>query len=160
MNSQISHLQEQVDALFTNLSALRNGGVANFPPTSERAVSTPHSNNQSMSPSRQRAHPKHPSFRGPTSSAFSLDVAKNTLHSMGYQELEEAVTHDATPVGSPTTIEEIPSRGGIRGRDIILELGRDVVIRLCQVYEEEMGMMYPVLNIEDMIIHTKNLVSF
>jgi len=160
MNSQINRLQEQVDTLFANLNALRNGDIANFPPASERGISTPHSNAQIPSPIRYRVQPKHTSFRGPTSSAFSLDVAKNTLHSMGYQELEETLAHDATPVGSPPTIEDMPSEGGIRGRDIILELSKDEVVRLCRVYEEEMGMMYPVLDIEDIILHTNNLVRW
>jgi len=158
MNSQINRLQEQVDNLFANLNAMRNGDVANFPPASERAASTPHSNAQTFSPIRHRAQSKHPSFRGPTSSAFSLDVAKNTLHNMGYQELEETTIHDASPGGSPPNIEEKPSHGGIRGRDVILELSKDEVIRLCRVYEEEMGIMYPVLDIEDIVIHSKNLV--
>lgn len=158
MNPQINHLQEQVNTLFANLNSMRNRDVSTFPPVSESAVSTPHSNAQLPPPIRHRAPAKHPSFRGPTSSAFSLDVAKNTLHSMGYQQLDETMAPDSASVGSPPALEEIPSQGGIRGRDVLLEFSKEEVVRLCRVYEEEMGMMYPVLDIEDIILHTNNVV--
>jgi hypothetical protein len=117
---------------------------------------------QPISPvNRYRPPPKHNSFRGPTSSAFSLDVAKNTLHNMGYQGLaEDSTTQDPTPVGSPPGGIQAPSgmvnANGNPVRDPIWALSKDEMVRLCRVYEEEMGIMYPVVNIEEVIIHGKN----
>ena len=164
MNAHLSSLQEQVDNLYANLNALHNGGDAvAFPPSSERSMSMSQlPSTQPISPvNRYRPPPKHPSFRGPTSSAFSLDVAKNTLHDMGYQSLgEENTTQDPTPVGSPPAVQPPASvaANGSRGRDPIWALSKEEMIRLCRVYEEEMGIMYPVVSIEDVIIHGKNLV--
>jgi len=156
MNAQLVSLQEQVDNLYSNLNALRNGDGMAFPPSSERSMSLSQPPvPQPISPTnRYRPTQKHPSFRGPTSSAFSLDVAKNTLHNMGYQSLgEEMMTQDPTPVGSPPGIQQL---AGNPCRDAIWALSKEEMVRLCRVYEEEMGIMYPVINIEELIIHGKN----
>ncbi|PBP15798.1 putative fungal specific transcription factor [Diplocarpon rosae] len=164
MNANIASLQEQVENLYANLSALRAGGdCVSFMPPSEGPI--PVSQPPPMSPaSRYRPAPKHPSFRGPTSSAFSLDVAKKTLHNMGYEELgtdEGAITSDATPIGSPPPIQarlliadENPCK------DPIWQISKEEMIRLCRVYEEQTGLMYPVLEIERIITHGTNLYNF
>lgn len=164
MNTHLSSLQDQVDTLFANLNALRNGGnatpFANSPEGS--SVSIPQL--PLSIPPALRYRPRLPSFRGPTSSAFSLDVARNTLHSMGYQNPgDENNTQDPTPVGSPpAAVQLAPLMKFVNGntdRDPIWALNKEEMVRLCRVYEEEMGIMYPVLNIEDIITHGKNLVS-
>jgi len=165
MNNQLASLQEQVDNLYANLSAMRSSGeTMSFPPQSERSMSMSQPA-QPISPvSRFRATPKHPSYRGPTSSAFSLDVAKNTLHSMGYQGLdtEGANTQDATPIASPPPARPLAlvDANGNPTRDPILSFSKEEAIRLCRVYEEEMGIMYPVVNIEQMILHASNVYDF
>ena len=157
MNAQLSSLQEQVDNLFASLTALRNernGETVSYH-VRERAVSIPPQS------SPYRVQSKHPSFRGPTSSAFSLDVAKNTLHSMGYQELGD-INLDAMPAVSPppSTIQTMAETGSqSRTRDPLWALSREEMVRLCRVYEEEMGIMYPVLNIEELIAHGNQLVG-
>jgi hypothetical protein len=167
MNAQLASLQEQVDNLYANLSALRSGQDAmGFAPSSERSMSMSQpSGPQPLSPiNRYRPTPKHTSFRGPTSSAFSLDMAKNTLHNMGYQGLndEGVITSDATPIASPPGIQPPPlvNVNGNPCRDPIWTFSKEEIIRLCRVYEEEMGLMYPVVNIEQVITHGTNLYEF
>jgi hypothetical protein len=163
MNNHLASLQEQVDNLWANLNSLRAGGDAmSFVRdglASERSMSM--SQPPVASPiSRYRPTPKHQSFHGPTSSAFSLDVAKNTLQNMGYQGLsvdEGMATQDATPIPSPPAIQPSPLLPGSPSRDPIWALSKGEMIRLCKVYEEEMGLMYPVVNIEQVIIHGTNL---
>lgn len=80
---------------------------------------------------------------------------------MGYQGLaEDTVTQDPTPVGSPPGgIQASSGMENFNGnpcRDPIWALSKDEMVRLCRVYEEEMGIMYPVVNIEEVIIHGKN----
>jgi hypothetical protein len=166
MTAQMQSLQEQVDNLYANLSALRNGDTIRLPPPSERSMSISQpSAAQSISPStRYRAPPPHPSFRGPTSSAFSLDVAKNTLQNMGYQPLvvdEGPISQDPTPNASPPAIPPpLPSSGDSTARDPIWMFSKEEMVRLCHVYEEEMGLMYPVLDIERVILHGTNLYDY
>ncbi len=164
MNAHLVSLQEQVDNLYANLNAMRAGADAmSYVAPSEGSISV--SQPPPISPSsRFRPAPKHNSFRGPTSSAFSLDVAKNTLHNMGYQGLgdEGIITQDPTPMASPRNMQP-PTTAILAGRpdrDPIWALSKEEVIRLCRVYEEEMGLMYPVVNIEQVIIHANNIYNF
>jgi hypothetical protein len=169
MNAHITSLQEQVDNLYASLNALRastsDGMVFHTP--SERSISI--SQGPALPPispmTRYRPVPKHPLFRGPTSSAFSLDVAKNTLHNMGYQGLgdEGVVTQEATPIASPPGIQPSPQLANTNSnpcRDPIWTFSKEEMIRLCRVYEEEIGLMYPVVDIEQVIIYGKNLYDF
>lgn len=164
MNAHLASLQEQVDNLYANLSALRAGADAmSYVPPSE--ASMPVSQPPSISPdTRFRPAPKHQSFRGPTSSAFSLNVAKNTLQTMGYQSMgdEGITTQDPTPIASPRSMQPPTSAvlAGRPDRDPIWAVNKEEMIRLCRVYEEEMGLMYPVVNIEQLIIHGTNLYEF
>ena len=168
MNAQLASLQEQVDNLYANLNALRNGGDVMGFSTSERSlsISQPPQGAPIVPANRYRPSSKHPSFRGPTSSAFSLDVAKNTLQNMGYQSLsadDGAVTQDPTPIASPSNGIQPPPLINANGnpcKDPIWALTKEEMVRLCRVYEEEMGIMYPVLNIERLIIHGTNLYEF
>lgn len=163
MNAKMQSLQDQVDNLYANLNALRANAAepVQIPASSERSISM----SQSLSPSaRYRPPPKHPSFRGPTSSTFSLDVAKNTLHNMGYQGLgvdEGPLSHDPTPNASPPPIPpSLPSSIDSPNRDPIWAFSKEEMARLCRVYEEEMGLMYPILDIEQVIRHGYNLYEF
>ncbi|PQE30615.1 hypothetical protein CJF32_00009850 [Rutstroemia sp. NJR-2017a WRK4] len=168
MNAQLASLQEQVDSLYANLNAMRSTADTNsYAPLSDRSMSmSQHSGVQAMSPmGRYKPTPRHPSFRGPTSSAFGLDVAKTTLHNMGYPGLadEGSLTQDPTPVPSPPpTRPRLPmlNANGSRAPDPLRSVPREEMVRLCRVYEEEMGLMYPVVNIEELIQHGTNLHDF
>ena len=163
MNAHLASLQEQVDNLYANLNALRSTGAdaMSYVPPSEASMAA----SQPMSPTnRFRPTSKHPSYQGPTSSAFSLNIAKNTLQNMGYQTLgdEGITTQDATPIASPRSMQP-PTTAILSGRpdrDPIWTLSKEEVVRLCRVYEEEMGLMYPIINIEQVIIHGTNLYAF
>jgi hypothetical protein len=83
---------------------------------------------------------------------------------MGYRGLvdEGVVTQDATPIASPRSMQP-PSSAVLNGspdHDPIWALSKEEMVRLCRVYEEEMGLMYPVVNIEQIIIHGTNLFDF
>lgn len=165
MNNQIASLQEQVDNLYAGLNALRsNGDGLSLAPPSERSMSMSQPPQPNSPSSRHRPVSKHPSYRGPTSSAFSLNVAKNTLQNMGYQGLgvdEGPLTQDPTPMASPRAIQPPPlTETGRPGKDPIWQISKAEMIRLCRVYEEEMGIMYPVADIERVIIHGTNLYDF
>lgn len=166
MNAHLVSLQEQVDNLYASLAALSNGGDSMpLPAHLERSdsISKP-PEAQPISPgSRPRSYLKHSSFRGPTSSAYNLDVANNTLHNMGYQSLSEMTSmQDPTPVASPPGLPG-PTFLDVHGRplrDPLWSLNKEEMTRLCRVYEEEMGLMYPVVNIEEVIVHGKTCKKY
>jgi len=144
MNAQIASLQEQVNNLYDNLNALRlreGTGLVEQRPV-ERSLSMSQYSVNNGSPSmRQQSTPKHPRYQGPTSSAFNLAVAKNTLYNMGYPGLADGgenglSTQDDTPIGSPPL--RSPSVNVHPSRDPMWLVGKDEAVRLCRVYEEEM----------------------
>lgn len=161
MNAQIASLQEQVDGLVAALNALRNGesfdpmGFARPP---DRSMSV-HSLNSASPYPQTNVAPRQPRFQGPTSSAFGLEVAKTTLQSMGYTEGadDSVIMGDDIALGSPTTRSAMAIHPN---KDPLWAISQDEAIRLCHVFEEEIGTMYPVLEIEKVIRKTTSLYGF
>jgi hypothetical protein len=170
MNTQISTLQQQVDALYSNLSSFRNSvdnGVAVDSSYGHRAsrslsVSTPMASHASFA----RPQTKHPKFHGPTSAVFNLGVAKSSLQSMGIAAPEENLedggfTNDPTPATSPPPMHTITSRPLVHSsKDPLWSMSKEEALRLVSVWHEEMGVMYPVVSVSRMESHINMLYSF
>ncbi|KAG8626366.1 hypothetical protein KVT40_005311 [Elsinoe batatas] len=179
MNAHISSLQEQVDALFANVSSLHNDLASNNPPL-DPSLQTNYMNNQGipspapmLSPTHNRTKsqtgPRPPTFRGPTSSAFSFDVAKSSLHNMGIASEsgpEGDRTENVTPIASPRLdpsglpIPQLVSTARPQAKDPIWSVSREEALRLLSVYEEEMHEMYPVVSLAHLRSHTNTLYKF
>lgn len=176
MSAQISTLQEQVDQLFANLSSLRNqvdaqssmGSMGTPFPDYGRPMSMSQTPIMAPSPSQQRSKSfsKHPRFHGPTSSAFNLGVAKTSLKTMGITAHEEGedegvVTQDATPLDSPPPSAAMLPKPTLHvQKDPIWSFTKQEAIRLLHVWEEEMGMMYPFMDIQKVVRYAEMLFSF
>ncbi len=162
MNAQLSALQEQVNSLFAaNLNVLRPpaglDGLA-YPPPSSASPSLDY-------PLHTPTATRHHSFRGPTSSVYNLNVAKKTLHSMGYQSLADG-DEGTTPQGpsprlSPATRSLPPPHSfGQPVRDPIWSLSKEEALRLIRVYEEDMCDLYPVIDLDQVTSHVKHLFDY
>lgn len=163
MKEQITSLQDQVNSLFTNLSDLRSQKSSldspNFDPQFSRdgsqSLFTP------LHAGITKPRVRHPRFHGPISSAFNFDVARSSLQNMGIAPAEEVITDDltsahATPAGSPPHTSSLappihPTK------DPIWAIKRDEALRLCRIYEEEIGIMYPLVEIAK-VTHQVNLL--
>ncbi|KAI0391919.1 hypothetical protein F5Y17DRAFT_383138 [Xylariaceae sp. FL0594] len=168
--AQVSHLQEQVEVLFNNLNSLRSEtlrtGISHQPHerslTGPSASSTPTSTTMTAVPPPPRQPPS--AFRGPTSNHFSLDVAKNTLHKMGYSYPGDSADTNGnaheTPHASPKLGPLAVTATENTTADVLWELSKDEMIRLCRIYEEEVGIMYPVLRIDTIISHARTLATW
>lgn len=177
MNAHISSLQEQVNTLFSNLDALRSHIDTNIVPMDAspymqppygRSMSISQASGHAPSPSysRTKSITKNPQFRGPTSSAFNFGVAKSSLQTMGITGEEEVteeglITQDGTPAASPPLPSAVLPKPGLHEtKDPIWALDKEEAIRLCHVWEDEMGLMYPVLDIDRIIQHATLLYTF
>jgi hypothetical protein len=87
--------------------------------------------------------------------AYSLDVVNNTIANMGYHGIDES--DDQDPQGGHVAGPMGTSHTGI---DPLLEFDKDEMIRLCRFHEDEIGIMYPVLDIQSVIAHAKNITPF
>ncbi|CAO2650750.1 Nn.00g020420.m01.CDS01 [Neocucurbitaria sp. VM-36] len=172
MSAHISSLQQQVDDLFHNLSTLRsqvdvhsNGSIGT--PFNPQDYQQPPMLPPSSARSRTKSLSKHPRFHGPTSSAFNLGVARSSLKTMGITAGEEGedegvVTNDATPRPSPPLPNaplSLPKHMH-SDKDPIWSISKHEALRLVHVWHEEMGVMYPVLEIERVLRYTEMLFSF
>lgn len=166
MKSQITTLQEQVNSLFSNLNDLRSQKPTfESPPfdhlsrDGSQPVFTP------MPTGIPKARSRHPRFHGPTSSAFNFDVAKSSLQSMGITPADDGLPDDlttahVTPAGSPPAHlgPLIPTIHPTK--DPIWSIHREEAVRLCKVYEEEIGIMYPVVEITTVTNQANLLYTF
>lgn len=194
MSGQISMLQEHVNVLYDQLNQLRahvGGQLAPMGPQSHTPIDpslqqygldrasfagTQPSPGGPLSPShfhRPRASSQSQSrYKGPTSVAFNLGVAKTSLESMGIAGPgEEDVsgsgeagtgTAEGSPQRSPGP--KIP-RGQMLQRmhvdkDPIWSIPQEEALRLCRVYEDEMGLMYPVLDVNKVVDYASKLYKF
>lgn len=166
MTSQISTLQEQVNSLFTNLNELRTQKSPFESPQFDhlsrdesQAIFTP------IPTGLPKTRSRHPRFHGPTSSAFNFDVARSSLQSMGITPADDVLPDDLTtahitPAGSPA-----PNLGSFiptihPTKDPIWSIRREEAARLCKVYEEEIGIMYPVVDITTVTNQANLLYTF
>jgi len=172
MNDNIRSLQDQVDNLYASLNALRNkpdGSVTTisdqdpYPNRPSHNLSNPRSRYQSSfsSPSPLA---RAPHFKGgATSSALCFDVAKSSLQTMGIAQPEYGV--DETIPEQVRGSYDSPHRGaatltllpGHPTKDPIWSLRREEVIRLCRFFDEDVGMMHPILDIEKTIARANSL---
>jgi hypothetical protein len=91
------------------------------------------------------------------STEFNLDVAKSTLQSMGIHTRLEGNTHEESTIrdASSTDFCQLPP-STVQPRsyvDPLLSITRDEAIRLCRVLEEESVVLYPLLDIKEVISH-------
>jgi hypothetical protein len=109
-------------------------------------------NSPSMQQSEQR-RPRSGFYRGPTSMAYNMSVANNTISNMGYRGIVEDDEQSQPP-------EFLPPHRSDDSYDPLFDFGKDEMVRLCRVHEEEVGIMYPVLDIQSVISHAKSLANF
>ncbi|KAM0556911.1 hypothetical protein ACHAPJ_005584 [Fusarium lateritium] len=156
VTAQIGRLQDEVGWLHQTVKALQSE-PPRFATLSDRAVAhgtstiAPSPSHSSGSLNRHDSS-KYGSFRGPTSMAFSLDVANNTINNMGYKGISDG---DDNP-----QLNEGVGMLMTRPADPLHEFDKDELIRLCRLHEEEIGIMYPVLNVQSVISHAKSLGPF
>lgn len=140
--------------------------------TAQESQSTP---TISMSPQTMRpksnSQTQQPSFRGPTSNAFNFGVAKSSLETMGITSQGDgdvggsggagSGTADATPDRSPARVDNGQLVQSVHGdKDPIWSIPQEEALRLCRVYEDEMGLMYPILDVEKVVAYATKLYRF
>lgn len=166
MRDHISALQEQVNDLYTSLNELRNRSDLSYSASIDPQFSHDGSN-RSMSMSRtlpplispKRAPPKAlPQFHGPTSTVYGLDVAKSSLQTMGITHNlgdDGLMSRERSRAASPVMV--LPAHPS---KDPLWLIEHSEVVRLLRVYEEEIGIMYPVVDIDKVLKQANSLYKF
>jgi hypothetical protein len=184
MKERVAKLQEQFDNLIQTMNAF-NQDTLHLAPLQDRALPFPNSTAGTPPPSTTTVSsvhrqdlpppPRGPNlFRGPTSASFTVDLAKSSLRQMkerghlpaldvaaaeGMEDNPVLIEHSPAPSPYQTwpPAAEMP-RG--RPRDPLWDFDRSEMIRLCRLHEEEVGIMYPVVNIDDLVSHADSLADW
>lgn len=149
-----SHSSTPIDPSLQN----HTFGLPRAPPT----LSPSHTKSRSFSMQQQ----PQTSYRGPTSTEFSFGVADNSLQTMGITDGKADANgddvHQLQQSTSPSQMERNLQllQAVHEDKDPIYTVSKEEALRLCRVYEDEMGIMYPVLNIQTIMEYTERLYNF
>lgn len=171
MNESLTQLQEQMESLQQKMNALQQETLR-LAPINERVLPLPAATAQSgPSPTTSTSSLHKPEmlsfrsptqFRGPTSASSHVNVARNTIHNMFRGS--EGSEVDTGNIADEMAIQSPPASASFqepfrRPADPIWDFDDEEMIRLCRIHEEEVGIMYPVVSIEDVISHAKVLAN-
>ena len=169
MNNHIQSLQEQVNNLYANLDSLhaRQNSTTSRSETLPRLESLNSPNSVVSFPqsaSSPSIHTRLARFQGPTSSGYNFDVANSSLKTMGITSPgynTDGGGHDTTPPGTPAH-HQVPTVQTLlqSPKDYLYLLKREEVLRLCRVYWEEVGVMYPMLDVEKLCNQANLMFNF
>lgn len=168
MRDHIAALQEQVSDLYASLNELRARSDSMYSApidphfsqeTSNRPLSIPVSRilPPLISPKRQTTRAL-PQFHGPTSTVYGLDVAKSSLQTMGITQNtidDGMMSGERSRATSPVLL--LPPHPT---KDPLWLIDHTEVVRLLHVYEEEIGIMYPMIEVEKSLKHANSLYKF
>lgn len=108
---------------------------------------------------KNKTTPQRSRFQGPTSPAFSLGMAQNTLSQMGIgfaQPSEQGLSGKK----SMQKQNETTSRALHSTKDPIWAVTQEEALRLCRVFEDENGLLYPFLDMQYVMRHATMLFQF
>lgn len=173
MNESLQSLQEQINNLYAHVNSIRGGqeqdGVLHHDATQYPIhPSLEHASPQSAfhdlrSPPQSRG--RHSQFQGPTSAAFGMSIANDSLQTMGMTRSEHpneiGEVFEASIPGATYRNQAPTAQMAMHpSKDPLWSIGKDEAVRLCRLYDEEMGIMYPIVNLQETISKTKALFTF
>lgn len=168
MNASIQSLQEQVDILYAHIDPSRgghgqNGALHHDPGQYLIHPALEHAGQRGAYPrpkSPVQAREWNSQFQASTSSAYN--VANSSLQTMGITQggpndenaelFDEHSSNQAFPSQAPTAPMTLHP-----DKEPLWSIRKEDAVRLCKLYQEEMGTMYPIVNM-DQIIHQANLL--
>ncbi|KAF5696159.1 hypothetical protein FGLOB1_13731 [Fusarium globosum] len=150
LSQQVIALQNQVNAL---TSALQDVSQRLPHITLSSTKSTPQGHPSTYRKDIRNVHnePREPQFVGPTRSAYSFQIAENSLTGMG---IEPNATGTSTPAESPSETEPVVESEhlspGIEDVETLASLGIAEVQRLLDIYNEEIQSVYPFIDVNEL----------
>ncbi|KAH9872307.1 hypothetical protein IAQ61_005142 [Plenodomus lingam] len=165
---QLSHDMTRLREQVSTLTAV----VASLVETQTRAPINPEdraSLGLSASPAKlvtttRPKEPVQPKFIGPTSSAFSFNVAETSLTRMGIAPRESLSTNSSSVESSrePSTepSNEIRPLSICSDRDLMTSISVEETIRLLGIYEDEIACVHPIIEMEALVSKVPQILDF
>lgn len=173
MNDSLQSLQEQINNLYAHINASPGGqeqesvlhhDATQYPVHPSLEHTSPQSAFHDLrSPPQSRG--RHSQFQGPTSAAFGIGIANRSLQTMGMTQPEHPneigeVFEETLPGATYRNQAPTAQMAMHPSKDPLWSISKDEAVRLCRLYDEEMGIMYPIVNLEETIGKTKALFTF
>ncbi|KAH7374834.1 fungal-specific transcription factor domain-containing protein [Plectosphaerella cucumerina] len=150
LTEDISRLQAQVTSLVQTMRDLTEGRPR-LDSIAHQQVSPAYSANART---RQKSPvPMQPHFVGPTRSAFSLRIAESSLTRMGIGSSEvppPSAPESRTGSPGPSSPEPPPAAPSGSGPDPLLSFPTTEIIRLLDVFQEEVESVYPFIETSEL----------
>ncbi|KAE8552721.1 hypothetical protein TMatcc_007899 [Talaromyces marneffei ATCC 18224] len=145
LESRMSAMQRQLDLMSNELRILRRRSQ----PPQRQVQRTTTANKPTDSRWASRA-PISPSYVGPTSSEFGLNVPNDDVPDMDETENSEIAqpSSPTSPYAPTVPPEDQRRRTNISRNNPLLSLDAADALRLVDVYEEAIGLMYPVVDLK------------
>lgn len=167
MNAHIQSLQEQVDNLLNNVASLRRAIGQDLPASDDifgheqslqRHLGAPQASMTAGAVASSQD--PHAGYKNSANPSYAFDVAHSNLRSMGIsaseQEVDSSSMHRVDTSNENVNIDPLLHSS----KDPIWNVGKDEALRLFRVYEEEVGVMYPLLEIEAIQRHATHFFAF
>jgi len=158
MHDKIEKLQAQIAMLMeTRASASLPSPVftgqtsSDYPAQKENSVSL--TNVSTRESGLKRKRPGRPQYVGHTSSAFSFGVAKSSLRAMGMDSDADNVDDGMTSNLTTPSRTARPRERASNSIDAMAFVSITEANRLVDVYEEEVGTLYPFLDINEIKLY-------
>jgi hypothetical protein len=138
----MSVMQKQLDLMSAEIGALQMSQSQPFHQTTQNMSSSKHADARWTN-----RGPVSPSYIGPTSSEFGLNVPNNAP---GLDETEVLDNAQMSASNSPSALplEEGEGNVNISSTNPLLSLTETEALRLVDIYEEAVGVMYPVVDLK------------
>ncbi|KAJ5664791.1 uncharacterized protein N7477_007239 [Penicillium maclennaniae] len=146
---QMKSMQDQIVLLSAAVRSMTNSDSS---PVGRLSVVGPASGSYGMLPAQRplrRGSSREMPFQGPTTSAFSFDLAKSSLQQRGIIERTDAGDGDLTQEPSPLASPSAPHHDS-EVRQVVDPLWALPKARP-YAFVEEMGIMYPVLELSELL---------
>ncbi|OHF02581.1 fungal specific transcription factor domain-containing protein, partial [Colletotrichum orchidophilum] len=168
LSDEVATLREQVATLTSSLREL-TGKITHISTRSPAALVGPqHPSPLYTSESNRRpSEPREPQFVGPTRSAFSLRIAESSLSRVHIQARDASPnSRSASPAASARAASEAsehpasPSSSSQKDLDCLLTFEADEVLRLLDVYQDDIESVYPFTNMNDVSASLPHILDF
>lgn len=119
--------------------------------------------NMAIDPALQRAAKatsQQSRFQGPTSTGFGLGMAADSLKHLGIPSAQDSNEQSILARNGLQDNSLVTQRVLHSQKDPIWSVNKEEALRLCHVFEDENGLLYPFLDIEQIIRHATLLFSF
>jgi hypothetical protein len=167
MTNEINTLQQQVRNLFSSVGSL----------TRQLETSSSHSHSLSSSaPVTTSQNPVGSRFHGATSATYNIDLARNSLQkNYGIADIDDIyadpppppstddirlhIAQHESPVRTPPPVHTMPRQGN-EFKDVMWAVSKEEAIRLVNFWKESINIMYPLINIDQLLKHIDVLYAY